>query len=275
MKINKIIILFILFIVVTNIVILPKTYAFSNIFSDGDSFISAGNEEENPIDENALKDANSAIYKVLLGIGIAVAVIIGAVLGIQFIFQSAEGKAKISEALVPYIVGCFVVFGAFGIWKYAIEAGNSIMPQNNTYSSTDSLKNVSIDGYDIIAGEAQFIEPSFTYSGLNPQVTYTVLSGGEYVKLSQDSNSSGVTVRGEKAGTATIQAEFKDGKSGETLETKQFTVKIYDKQIAICPKCGASIELTTSKLKEIYESTEVTLSCGDTCKADEIIIQTK
>ena len=48
------------------------------------------------------------------------AVIIGMVIGIQFMTASVEEKAKIKESLVPYVVGCVVVFGAFGIWKLAV-----------------------------------------------------------------------------------------------------------------------------------------------------------
>lgn len=43
-----------------------------------------------------------------------------------FIISSAEGKAKVSETLVAYIAGCFVVFGAFGIWRFAVNTGNRI-----------------------------------------------------------------------------------------------------------------------------------------------------
>ena len=32
-----------------------------------------------------------------------------------------EQQAQIKQALIPYVVGCVVVFGAFGIWKIAIE----------------------------------------------------------------------------------------------------------------------------------------------------------
>ena len=34
--------------------------------------------------------------------------------------SGAEGKAQIKELLVPYIVGCIVVFGAFAIWKLLV-----------------------------------------------------------------------------------------------------------------------------------------------------------
>ncbi len=38
----------------------------------------------------------------------------------------AEGQAKVKEMLVPFIVGCIIVFGGFGLWKIAITVGNSL-----------------------------------------------------------------------------------------------------------------------------------------------------
>ena len=62
-----------------------------------------------------------SIYNILLYIGIAASVIVGAILGIKIMIASADEKAKVKEALVPYIIGCFVIFGAFGIWKLVAE----------------------------------------------------------------------------------------------------------------------------------------------------------
>lgn len=59
----------------------------------------------------------SNIYNILLPLGIAVTVIIGGVLGIKFMMASAEDKAKVKESLVPYVIGCIAIYGAFGIWK--------------------------------------------------------------------------------------------------------------------------------------------------------------
>jgi hypothetical protein len=51
---------------------------------------------------------------------LAVAIIIGLVLGIQFMVGSVEQKAKVKDSLLPYIIGCIVIFGAFGIWKLVL-----------------------------------------------------------------------------------------------------------------------------------------------------------
>ena len=51
---------------------------------------------------------------------IFLAVAVGMFLGIKFMISSAEDKAKVKEALIPYIAGCVVIFGAFIIWKLTI-----------------------------------------------------------------------------------------------------------------------------------------------------------
>lgn len=73
------------------------------------------------IDGQMLNDTSNFIYNTLLIIGICIAVLIGTVLGIQFITGSVEQKVKVKESLIPFVVGCVVIFSAFGIWKLVIE----------------------------------------------------------------------------------------------------------------------------------------------------------
>ncbi len=73
------------------------------------------------VKEASLKSTSNFIYNILLGIAMVIAVIVGMIIGIQFMVTSVEEKAKVKEALVPYVVGCIVVFGAFGIWKLAMN----------------------------------------------------------------------------------------------------------------------------------------------------------
>ena len=96
-------------------------------FHGGDSFIEAGkNETAASINYVVLKNASIMIYNILLIIGMAVAVVIGTVLGVKFLIGSMEEKAQIKEALIPFVIGCVVVFGAFGIWKAVISVGSKL-----------------------------------------------------------------------------------------------------------------------------------------------------
>jgi len=102
-----------------------KTYAVDNIISSGKNFVNEGEGQDNPIDEKALKNTSSYIYNVLFTIAVVLAFVIGMIIGIQFIIGSVDEKAKIKETLVPYVIGVFIIFSAFGIWKIVMSIGNS------------------------------------------------------------------------------------------------------------------------------------------------------
>ena len=175
MNTKKVLISIILVMLVISFFSFSKTYAVSNIIDDGNGFLSAGDKPEDVINTAQLNTTNTTIFNILLSIGVAVAVIIGAVLGIQFIFGSVEGKAKISEALVPYIVGCFVVFGAFGIWKFTIKMGQGISDEKITkieagegHLETFKCKTCGVD-IDLDSGKVRALQ--------HGQVTLTCKNG--------------------------------------------------------------------------------------------------
>lgn len=124
MKLGKhiTIILIITFLLLSFSVCYSQTNAtsISNIVSGADGFIQSGKQNNNKIDNQQLSSLSDIIYNALLIIGTVIAMIVGVVLGIQFITGSVEAKSKVKEALIPYVVGCVVIFGAFGIWKLAI-----------------------------------------------------------------------------------------------------------------------------------------------------------
>ena len=64
---------------------------------------------------------SNTLYNILLVMGIIVAIMVGLFLGIKFIAGSIEEKAEIKGMVIPYIIGCVVVFGAFTIWKIIVD----------------------------------------------------------------------------------------------------------------------------------------------------------
>ena len=80
------------------------------------------------IDPDKGKSAVDQIYYIGLGIAIVAAIIIGVVLGIQFMTSGAVGQAKVKEKLIPFAVGALVVFSVFSIfylkeqfkWNYLV-----------------------------------------------------------------------------------------------------------------------------------------------------------
>lgn len=109
----------------------------SNFLEEGENSANKGqvttqpNEQGNSIiiatpQNSQIKKIIDDIYSILFPLGVAITVIVGGILGIKFMIASAEDKAKVKESLVPYVVGCIVIYGAFGIWKLAITIFSAI-----------------------------------------------------------------------------------------------------------------------------------------------------
>lgn len=121
----------IILIIVINMIFfninIVQAEGISDVIKGGDDFIASGsNDTFSAIDETVLKSASDVIYNILLIIGMCIAVIVAGMLGIKFMIGSVEEKAQIKDALVPFIIGCIVVFGAFGLWKIAINLFSGI-----------------------------------------------------------------------------------------------------------------------------------------------------
>ena len=102
-----------------------RNQTIDQVMGGAENFISGANTE-NTISQSSLKNTIDLICNILLALGIIVAVVAGAILGVQFMVASADGKAELKERLVPYVVGCVVIFGAFGIWKIVMILINTM-----------------------------------------------------------------------------------------------------------------------------------------------------
>ena len=72
-------------------------------------------------EEGDIKPIADFLYNTVLAIGVAASVIVGGIIGIKLMTGSAEQKAETKQYIVPYIVGCVVIFGGLGIWKLVVE----------------------------------------------------------------------------------------------------------------------------------------------------------
>lgn len=123
LKILKISVLLILIIGLTATTVSASD--ISSIIQAGQDFLKIGDAEGATINDTQLKKVNSNIFNIFFAVGIIAAVVVGIVLGIQFMTAGIEGQAKIKEAVVPYLVGCVIIFGAFGIWKIVVKIGEN------------------------------------------------------------------------------------------------------------------------------------------------------
>ena len=114
-KIFIIIFILLVYIIKFNI---PQSLAaegLDNIISGGDAFILEANKTI--WDNDKMKNVSDTIYNILLSTGVIIAVVIATILGIQYMTSAVEDKAEVKESMIPFIVGCIIVFGAFAIWK--------------------------------------------------------------------------------------------------------------------------------------------------------------
>lgn len=91
--------------------------SLDDMMSDADNFVKEGKIQYS---EEALQGFSSTLFNIFSIIGAAVAVIAGIVIGVKYMIGSVEERAEYKKMLVPYIVSCVVIFGAFGIWKMII-----------------------------------------------------------------------------------------------------------------------------------------------------------
>lgn len=126
--INKIIFIFLNIIIVLSVSsINVQATSIKDIFTGAESFIQSGIKDSKPtIKDTNLESMSNLLYNTLLIIAIVIAVIVGLVIGIQFMTGSVSQKAKVKETLIPYIAGCIVIFGAFGIWKLVVTIMSTV-----------------------------------------------------------------------------------------------------------------------------------------------------
>ena len=127
---------------------IPNALGFDEIVEQGDKFIEAGKDNQTTVlkdkdgkpvqdeygkdikvrvlDREKLKETVEKVYNILFAIGVAISVGAGAIIGIKFMVGSVEEQAKVKEMLAPYVIGCIVVFGGFGIWKIIMKLAGSM-----------------------------------------------------------------------------------------------------------------------------------------------------
>ena len=116
------------------ILIILTLHCINGIFKSAQDFLKKGDDPEQTIDADALNATSKKVFNVFLVAGTIIAVLVGAVLGIKIMVATVEEKAKIKELMVPYIVGCIVMFSAFTIWKIVVTIGNKSLEETAIYN---------------------------------------------------------------------------------------------------------------------------------------------
>lgn len=121
-KILKLIVISIVFIIVS---VFPVKVFSTSWVDDADNFLESADKNV-IVDKSQLEEASNEIYNTLTSVGMIIAVIVGIILGITYMMTGAVDKAKVKESIMPYLLGCIIIFGAFGIWKLVINVMNGV-----------------------------------------------------------------------------------------------------------------------------------------------------
>lgn len=122
LKIKAILIILMILIFTFGLPIYSKAFSVDDIIGNANTFLSVGNESQTPgFEEGKLKNLSDTVSGVLLAVAVAVTFISIGVMGVQFAIQTVEDKAKVKEAMVPWIIGILISFGAFGIWRFVMN----------------------------------------------------------------------------------------------------------------------------------------------------------
>ena len=114
-----------------------NVFALGNIINMGESWENIGIQHTNTtMDTSNLSNISSQLYNILLSVATIVAIIVGAILGLQYMTAGIDKKVEVKESLFPYIVSCIVVFGSLGIWKLTVTIMREINPSPNTTITT-------------------------------------------------------------------------------------------------------------------------------------------
>ena len=96
----------------------------TNVFAAIDpTQIQAGQDTD--ADDTILKVGNT-ILTIVTNVGMILAVILVAILGVKYMMGSTEEKAEYKKSMIPYLVGAVLVFGASAIGRAVIGFGTSI-----------------------------------------------------------------------------------------------------------------------------------------------------
>ena len=94
-----------------------EAFSLGDVISGGKDFLKADGGATLQIQESSLQELSNTVSGILLTIAVVVTLISAVVMGISFTIQSVEDKAKIKESMIPWVIGIFISFGAFAIWK--------------------------------------------------------------------------------------------------------------------------------------------------------------
>ena len=100
------------------------TVKFTDVFDD--MLYYASNDSIGKEEEQKLVSKINTVLSVITNIGMILAVIMPAIVGVKYMISSVEEKAEYKKDMIPYLVGAFLLFGICTIVKILQQFGQSI-----------------------------------------------------------------------------------------------------------------------------------------------------
>jgi len=74
----------------------------------------------------AMAKVGGTIVQLVTNVGMILAIVVIAILGVKYMMGSTEEKAEYKKAMLPYLIGAFLVFGASTVAKFVIGFAGGI-----------------------------------------------------------------------------------------------------------------------------------------------------
>jgi len=94
--------------------------------SDADSFISNGKSNQKITTGDVKKEVLS-IANILVGVASIVFVVVGSILGVQYMMGTPDKKSELKQKLIWFIVAIVLVYGAVGIYNIIVRIMENIV----------------------------------------------------------------------------------------------------------------------------------------------------
>ncbi len=128
MKINKKMLIKIIFMLITIYIVISSIYVtkattLGNMENQAKAFIDKGkNQASNSgIEPDKIAENFVGIGQILTMIGAGVLVAVTTYMGIKYLTSGPEAQAKLKVQLIGVVVSGMVIFGAFTIWKIVVD----------------------------------------------------------------------------------------------------------------------------------------------------------
>lgn len=106
-------------------IVLMVVTACANVFAAVSPNNIASNRDTNA--DSPIENIGSTVLSIVTSVGIVLAIVVVALLGVKYMMGSTEEKAEYKKTMIPYLVGAVLVFGASAIGKAVINMGTSLL----------------------------------------------------------------------------------------------------------------------------------------------------